>query len=127
MNKYRQQQLTAAALIEQGATAEQVASVYGWIRGEPEQSAQTGHNQTLTPRRKCCIIKAIRRHVRRWKRKQEGKKMKKYIVREFRTAPDGSEYETERYTITANELDETRAELDELTGAAIDRYEIEEL
>lgn len=53
--------------------------------------------------------------------------MKKYIVREFRTAPDGSEYETERYTITAAELDETRAELDELTGTAIDRYEIEEI
>lgn len=126
MNAYRQQQLRAAALIEQGATAEQVASVYGWIRGEPEQP-ETGDKRTLTPRRKCGIIKAIRRQVRRWKRKQEGKKMKKYIVREFRTAPDGSEYETERYTITANELDETRAELDELTGAAIDRYEIEEL
>ena len=74
MNAYRKQQLQAARLIEQGATAEQVASVYGWTaRGEPEQSAQTGHNQTLTPRRKCGIIKAIKRYVRRWKRKQEGK------------------------------------------------------
>ena len=53
--------------------------------------------------------------------------MKEYIVREYRTAPDGSEYETERYTITADELDETRAGLDELTGVAIDRYEIEEI
>lgn len=46
------------------------------IKSPPEQSGTTGHNQTLTPRRKCGIIKAIRRHVRRWKRKQEGKKMK---------------------------------------------------
>ena len=72
MNAYRQQQLAAARLIEQGATAEQVAAVYGWIRGEPEP-IETGDNRTLTPRRKCGIIKAIRRHVRRWKRKQEGK------------------------------------------------------
>lgn len=78
MNAYRQQQLRAAALIEQGATAEQVAAVYGWIRGEPEQPAQTGYNQTLTAPRKCGIIKAIARHVRRWKRKQEGKIMTIY-------------------------------------------------
>ena len=80
MNAYRKQQLQAAALIEQGATAEQIAEVYGWIRGEPEHSAQTGHNQTLTPRRKCGIIKAIRRQVRRWKRKQEEKTMKKLYI-----------------------------------------------
>jgi hypothetical protein len=80
MNAYRKQQLRAAELIEQGATAEQIAAVYGWIRGEPEQSAQTEHNQTLTEPRKCGIIKAIRRHVRRWKRKQEGKTMKKLYI-----------------------------------------------
>lgn len=34
---------------------------------------QTGDKRTLTPRRKCGIIKAIKRCVRRWKRKQEGK------------------------------------------------------
>ena len=79
MNAYRQQQLTAARLIEQGATAEQVAAVYGWIRGEPEQ-IETGDKRTLTRRGKCGIIKAIRRQVRRWKRKQEGKTMKKYAV-----------------------------------------------
>lgn len=39
----------------------------------PERSGTTGHNQTLTTRRKCGIIKAMRRHLRRWKRKQEGK------------------------------------------------------
>lgn len=72
MNAYRQQQLTAARLIEQGATAEQVAAVYGWIRGEPER-IETGDKRTLTPRRKCGIIKAIKRCVRCWKRKQEGK------------------------------------------------------
>ena len=39
MNAYRQQQLSAAELIEQGATAEQIAAVYGWTktRAEPEQ------------------------------------------------------------------------------------------
>ena len=38
MNAYRQQQLRAAELIEQGATAEQIAAVYGWTktRAEPE-------------------------------------------------------------------------------------------
>lgn len=80
MNEYRKQQLRAARLIEQGADAEQVAEVYGWIRGEPERSGTTGHNQTLTAPRKCGIIKAIRRHVRRWKRKQEGKAMKAYYA-----------------------------------------------
>lgn len=77
MNEYRRQQLQAAALIEQGATAEQVAAVYGWIRGKPEP-IETGDKRTLTPRRKCGIIKAIRRHVRRWKRKQEVKTMTIY-------------------------------------------------
>lgn len=38
MNKYRKQQLRAAELIEQGATAEQIAAVYGWTktRADPE-------------------------------------------------------------------------------------------
>lgn len=71
MNEYRQQQLAAAALIESGDyTAEQIAAIYGWTaRAAPERSGTTGHNQTqtLTPRRKCGIIKAIKRHVRRWK------------------------------------------------------------
>lgn len=81
MNAYRQQQLAAAALIEQGATAEQVAAVYGWTsRAAPERSGTTGHDTTLTPRRKCGIIKAIRRNLRRIKRNQEGKSMKKYAV-----------------------------------------------
>ena len=40
MNEYRKQQLAAARLIEQGADAEQVAAVYGWIRGEPEPIEQ---------------------------------------------------------------------------------------
>jgi len=80
MNAYRQQQLRAAELIENGATAEQIAEVYGWIRGEPEPIEQpgTGDKRTLTPRRKCGMIKAIKRHVRLWKQKQEGKTMKIY-------------------------------------------------
>ena len=42
MNAYRQQQLRAAELIEQGATAEQIAEVYGWTktRVEPEPIEQ---------------------------------------------------------------------------------------
>lgn len=42
MNEYRQQQLRAAELIEQGATAEQVAAVYGWTktRADPEPIEQ---------------------------------------------------------------------------------------
>ena len=77
MNAYRQQQLTAAALIDSGDyTAEQIAAIYGWTaRAAPEQ-IETGDKRTLTPRRKCGIIKAIARHVRRWKQKQEVKKMK---------------------------------------------------
>ena len=59
--------------------------------------------------------------------RRKGKNMKTYEVREYRTANDGSEYETERYTITEDELDETREGLDELVGAAVDRYEIEEI
>lgn len=46
-------------------------------RAAPEQT-ETGDKRTLTPRRKCGIIKAIRRHVRRWKRKREGKATKRY-------------------------------------------------
>ena len=126
MNAYRKQQLRAAHMIEQGATAEKVAAVYGWIRGEPEQP-ETGDKRTLTPRRKCGIIKAIRRHICRVKKARRAKTMKKYLVREFRIANDGSEYETERYTITADELEETREGLEELIGTAIDRYEIEEI
>lgn len=42
MNEYRLQQLRAAELIEQGATAEQIAEVYGWTktRAEPEPIEQ---------------------------------------------------------------------------------------
>lgn len=51
-------------------------------KSPPERSGTTGHNQTLTRAQKCAIIvkKAIRRHVRRWKRKQEGKTMKNATV-----------------------------------------------
>lgn len=52
-------------------------SLYGSPeRAAPERSGTTGHNQTLTKPRKRGIIKAIRRHIRRWKQKQEGKTMK---------------------------------------------------
>lgn len=83
MNEYRRQQLAAAALIDSGNyTAEQVAEVFGWIkpkrkppeRAAPERSGATGYNRTLTPRRKCGIIKAIKRYLRRMKKKQEERK-----------------------------------------------------
>lgn len=82
MTTYRQQQLAAAALIEQGADAEKIAAVYGWTsRAAPERSGTTGHNRTLTAQAKFGIIKMmIRRHLRRRKRKQEGNTMKKYAV-----------------------------------------------
>ena len=84
MNEYRQQQLRAAELIEQGATAEQVAAVYGWTksRAAPEP-IETGDKRTLTAPTKCSIIKAIARHVRRWKQKQEGKTMKRTEAQEL--------------------------------------------
>lgn len=42
MNEYRKQQLQAAALIEQGATAEQIAEVFNWTktRAAPEPIEQ---------------------------------------------------------------------------------------
>lgn len=92
MNEYRRQQLAAAALIDSGNyTAEQVAEVFGWIkpkrkppeRAAPERSGATGYNRTLTAPKKCGIIKVIKRHLRRWKRKQEGKTMNKTEVQEL--------------------------------------------
>lgn len=76
MNAYRQQQLAAARLIEQGADAEQVAEVYGWIRGEPERSGTTGHNQTMTVPRKCGIIQIARHVCRRIRKHRRAKTMK---------------------------------------------------
>lgn len=50
------------------------------------------------------------------------------IIREFKTAADGSEYVSDEYAIALSpeEMDAFREELDELVGLAIDRYEIEE-
>lgn len=55
MNTYRKQQLQAAALIEQGATAEQVATVYGWIRGKPEPIEQPKPK----PKRKSKLLRIL--------------------------------------------------------------------
>lgn len=56
MNAYRQQQLRAAHLIEQGATAEQIAAVYGWTaRGEPERIEQPKHK----PKRKSKLLRML--------------------------------------------------------------------
>lgn len=90
MNAYRQQQLRAAALIESGATAEQIAAVFGWIktRAAPEQ-IETGDKNALTRRRKCGIIKAIRRYVRRAKKARRAKTMKCY---EFGFYADSGEF-----------------------------------
>lgn len=48
-------------------------------RAAPKRSGTTGHNQTLTDRRKSGIIKAIRRHLRR-KIKMEVSKMDKVKI-----------------------------------------------
>lgn len=79
MNTYRQKQLAAAALIESGSyTAEQIAEIYGWTKSRtaPERS-ETGDKRTLTPRQKCGIIKAMRRYIRRRKRKQKENRREK--------------------------------------------------
>ena len=57
MNEYRKQQLRAAELIEQGASAEQVAAVYGWTktRAEPEPIEQN------EPKRKSLFARILSR------------------------------------------------------------------
>lgn len=55
MNAYRKQQLAAARLIEHGATAEQIAAVYGWIRGKPEPIEQP----KLKPKRKSKLLRIL--------------------------------------------------------------------
>lgn len=57
MNEYRKQQLRAAELIEQGADAEQVAAVYGWIRGKPERIEPP----KLKPKRKSKLLRILYR------------------------------------------------------------------
>ncbi len=66
-NLYRAQQLAIAAAIDAGDYSKASDLARQDIRAfaPPETAAKTGHNQTLTPRRKCGIIKAIKRHVRR--------------------------------------------------------------
>ena len=61
MNEYRKQQLRAAALIEQGATAEQVAAVYGWTksRAAPEQIERPKQKRKRKRKRK--LFRIIRR------------------------------------------------------------------
>jgi hypothetical protein len=58
MNAYRQQQLRAAELIEQGATAEQVAAVYGWTktRADPEPIEQTKQKRKSKLLRMLCRL-----------------------------------------------------------------------
>jgi hypothetical protein len=81
VNLYREQQLAISAAIDSGdygKASDLLRQDLQKFAQSPTESAQTGHNQTLTRRAKCGIIKAIRRHVRRWKRKQEEKTMKTY-------------------------------------------------
>ena len=55
MNEYRQQQLRAAELIEQGADAEQIAAVFNWTksRAEPEPIEQN------KPKRKSKLLRIL--------------------------------------------------------------------
>lgn len=64
MTAYRQQQLRAAALIEQDATAEQIAEVFGWVRSA-QQTGTTDTKKTLTVPTECGILVSIRRYIRR--------------------------------------------------------------
>ena len=75
---HRKQQLTIQAAIDRGDYNAACEAANLDTREFLPQIAeqQTGDKMTLTPRRKCGIIKAIRRYVRRWKQKREGKKMK---------------------------------------------------
>jgi hypothetical protein len=71
VNLYRAQQLAIAAAIDSGdygKASDLLRQDLQTFAQLPTESAQTGHNQTLTRRRKCGIIKAIKRYVRRWKK-----------------------------------------------------------
>ena len=72
---HRKQQLTIQAAIDSGDYNAACEAANLDTREFLPQIAeqQTGDKMTLTPRRKCGIIKAIRRYVNRWKQKQEGK------------------------------------------------------
>ena len=74
-NLYRARQRAVMAAIDSGDYVK--ASELAWrdVRtfAQPERSTETGDKKTLTPRRKCGIIKAIKRHVRRWKKKRNEK------------------------------------------------------
>jgi len=80
MNAYRTQQQFRAKIAEIERQQREICKQYGLhiIPDEPEQT-ETGDKKTLTPRRKCGIIKAIRRHVRR-KIKMEVSKMDKVKI-----------------------------------------------
>lgn len=71
VNLYRAQQLAISAAIDSGdyGKASDLLRQDLQTFAPQEQSAQTGHNQTLTPRRKCGIIKAMRRVCRQIKRR----------------------------------------------------------
>ena len=79
---YRKQQLTIQVAIDSGnynaaceaANLDAREFLPQIARRKPEQ-IETGDKRTLTPNRKCSIIKAIKRHVRRMNRKTEGKTM----------------------------------------------------
>lgn len=79
MNAYRTKMQFRAKIAEIERQQREICKQYGLhiIPDGPEQP-ETGDKKTLTPRRKCGIIKAIQRHVSRWKQKQEGKTMTIY-------------------------------------------------
>ena len=82
MNAYRKQQLEIAAAIDSGdydrASDLLRQDVQTFAQPPPERSGTTGHYQTLTRRRKCGIIKLIRRKLRRAKIARRDKPMKNY-------------------------------------------------
>ena len=61
MNEYRQQQLRAAELIEHGATAEQVAAVYGWTKTRAEPEPEPIEQHKPKPKRKSLFTRILSR------------------------------------------------------------------
>ena len=79
-NLYRAQQHAIAAAIYSGdysrASDLLRQDLQEFAQPPPTTTAKTGHNKTLTPRRKCGIIKAIRRYIRRRKKSANRRKRK---------------------------------------------------
>lgn len=77
-NLYRAQQHAIAAAIYSGDYSKASdllrQDLQEFAQPPPTTTAKTGHKKALTPRRKCGIIKAIRRYIRRRRKKNRRKR-----------------------------------------------------